>query len=174
MELQALQYPIGKWNPQETYTWDEIQERIALLKTFPAKYRAITNGISEEDLLKQYREGSWTVRQVVNHVADMHILHYIRFKHALTEENTEGVVAKIDAWANLTEAQNAPIDFSLTLLEGTHQRWTYLLEQMTAENFTKGYYHPLRKIYIPLTDALDMGVWHSQHHLEHLKIALGK
>lgn len=174
MELQALQFPIGKWTPQEQYSWDEIQAKIAILKTIPAQYKAITTNLSNEDLLKQYREGSWTVRQLIHHVADMHILHYIRFKHSLTEANSEAVVAKIDAWANLDEAKNAPIEFSLTLLEGTHQRWGYLLDQMSEEDFQKGYYHPIRKIYLSLNDALDMGVWHGQHHLAHLKIALGK
>ncbi len=174
MDLQALQYPIGKWTPKEQHTWEEIQESIAQLKTIPAQYKELTAGLSEEDLLKQYREGSWTVRQVIHHVADIHVLYFVRFKHALTEINSEGVVSKVDAWANLEEAKNAPIDYSLTLLKGTHLRWTYLLEQMTEEDFQKGYYHPTRKMYLTLMDAVDVGVWHSKHHLAHIKIALGK
>ncbi len=173
MELQALQYPIGKWVPQETHTWEEIQEKIALLKTIPAKYKEVSAELSDEDLLKQYREGSWSVRQIIHHVADMHVLYFVRFKHALTEVNSEAVVGKVDAWANLEEAKTAPIDFSLTLLAGVHQRWTYLLEQMTEEDFQKGFYHPTRKMYMTLKDAVDIGVWHSQHHLAHIKIALG-
>lgn len=174
MDIQSLQFPIGKWSPKGDYTADEIQERLTTLKTIPAEYRALTELLSHEELQKQYREGSWTIQQLIHHVADMHLLHYIRFKQALTEDNPNGVVAKIDAWATMEEAKTAPIGFSLQMMEGTHARWTNLMEQMSAEDFQKGYYHPLRQINIKLIDALDMGAWHAKHHLAHIKIALGK
>ncbi|MDI9857700.1 YfiT family bacillithiol transferase [Flectobacillus roseus] len=174
MDITALQFPIGKWSPKGEYTPEEFQERLNTLKNIPAEYRALTENLSHEDLQKQYREGSWTIQQLINHVADMHLLHYIRFKHALTETDPNGVVAKIDAWATMEEAKTAPIAFSLQMIEGTHARWTYLIEQMSEEEFQRGYYHPIRQIYIKLIDALDMGAWHAKHHLEHIKLALGK
>jgi exoribonuclease II len=85
MDISALQFPIGKWSPKGEYTPEEFQERLNILKNIPAEYRALTENLSHEDLQKQYREGSWTIQQLINHVADMHLLHYIRFKHALTE-----------------------------------------------------------------------------------------
>lgn len=172
MDIQSLQFPIGKWSPKCEYTPQEIQERIDTLKNIPAAYRALTEGLSHEDLQKQYREGSWTIQQLIHHVADMHLLHYIRFKQSLTETNPNGVVAKIDAWATMEEAQTAPIAYSLQMMEGTHARWTNLIEQMSEEDFQKGYYHPTRQIHIKLIDALDMGAWHAKHHLAHINLAL--
>lgn len=138
MDIQSLQFPIGKWSPKGEYTPEEIQERIDTLKSIPAAYRALTETLSHEDLQKQYREGSWTIRQLIHHVADMHLLHYIRFKQSLTETAPNGVVAKIDAWATMEEAKTAPIAYSLQMIEGTHARWTYLIEQMSEEDFRKG------------------------------------
>ncbi len=171
--MEKLQYPIGKWNPPTSFSWEEIQANIEILKSIPAAYKALTADLSAEDLQKQYRVGSWTIQQIVNHVADTHILHYIRFKHSLTEADVQGVIGNIDAWANLTEAQTAPIEYSLTLLEGIHQRWGHLLSNMSPEDFEKGYYHPMRKVYVNLSDGLHMGIWHGQHHLSHIKLALG-
>jgi len=173
MDIQSLQFPIGKWSPKGEYTAEEIQERISVLKNAPAEFRALTEHLSHDDLQKQYREGSWTIQQLIHHVADMHLLHYIRFKHSLTETDPNGVVAKIDAWATMEEAKTAPIAYSLLMIEGTHARWANLLEQMSEEEFRRGYYHPLRQLYITLLDALDMGAWHAKHHLAHIKLALG-
>jgi hypothetical protein len=48
------------------------------------KMRSAVEGLNEAQLNTTYREGGWTVRQVVHHVPDSHMNSYIRFKFALT------------------------------------------------------------------------------------------
>src|SRR5207253_7602900 len=49
----------------------------------PARLRAAIQGLSPQQIETPYREGGWTVRQVVHHVPESHMNAYIRFKLAL-------------------------------------------------------------------------------------------
>jgi hypothetical protein len=99
--------------------------------------------LSDAQLDTPYREGGWTVRQVVHHVADSHANAYIRFKLALTEDWPTIKPYDEAAWANWPTAA-LPIDGSLALIEALHARWVALLESLTEEDFRKGYNHPER------------------------------
>ena len=174
MTLEQRQFPIGKWIAKDGYSAEEVQENIALLKAYGLKYKELTQHLSEEDLEKTYREGSWTIRQVVHHVADTHQWHFIRIKQALTEENAVGIVFNVNALAALADTAKAPIVDSLAIIESTHNRYVYLFESIAESDYGKTYYHPLRQLHITIPQAIDMTVWHAKHHFEHIRIALGE
>jgi hypothetical protein len=174
MELTQRQYPIGKWNPKKKYSEKEIEKNIKIIEKYPAKYKQLTKKLSDADLTKVYREGAWDIRQLVTHIADMHILHFARFKQALCEENPVGFLANINGWNNLTEVKTAPVGDSLLLLEATHKRWVHLMHTMAANDFNRTFFHPLRQMELTLAQALSMAAWHTRHHLEHIKIALSE
>ena len=74
-------------------------------------------GLTDAQLDTPYREGGWTVRQLVHHVPDSHLNAYVRFRLALTEDAP--LVKPYDeaAWAELPDARTAPFEPSLTLLD---------------------------------------------------------
>src|SRR5215510_13725195 len=123
-DLERLRYPVGRFErvttPLDRATRDT---HIATIEQLPARFRALTGSLSEAQLDTPYREGGWTVRQVVHHVPESHMNAYIRFKLALTEN--EPVVKPYDeaAWAMLGDVKEAPIEASLALLDALHQRW---------------------------------------------------
>lgn len=172
MELEKLQYPIGKWKPKKSYSEKEIQRNIAVIEKFPAKYKRLTKKLSDEELAKTYREGSWNVRQLVIHLSDMHILHFARFKQTLCVPNNQGFLANINGWADNKETLTAPVADGLLLLEATHKRWVHVMKNMSEEDFSKEFFHPLRQINLTLAQALHMSAWHTKHHFEHIKLAL--
>jgi hypothetical protein len=169
--MEHLQYPIGKLIFQNNFWPEEIQGMIGIIESYPSKYTALLQNVTEEDLTKKYREGSFTVRQLVHHVADMQTLNFFRFKQVLTEESPSTYIAQIDAWS-VTPDNQAPISTSLIQLEMVHQRWVYLLRSLSEDDLNKGYFHPVRKMNLDLRQALQLSSWHIQHHYEHLKIAL--
>jgi hypothetical protein len=173
MELEKRQYPIGKWTAKKQYSEKEIARNIAILEKYPAKYKRLVKKLPPADLAKTYREGAWTVQQLVTHISDMHILHFARFKQALCTDNPLGYVANINGWNELPEVPQVPVADALLLLEATHKRWVHLLKTMQPTDFNRTFHHPLRGIDLTLAQALAMGAWHSRHHLEHIKIALG-
>jgi hypothetical protein len=174
MELEQRKYPIGKWEMKKKYSEKDIQKFIGIIEKYPAKYKRLTKKLTDEELAKVYREGGWNVREVVTHIADMHILHFARFKQALCDDNPVGFAANINGWNSLTEVQTAPISDSILLLEATHKRWVHLMSTMALNDFSRTFFHPLRNMNLTLAQALSMAAWHSRHHLEHIKIAVGE
>ena len=172
--MEHLQYPIGRFLAQASYSATEIQTLIATMNTSPDRYTKLLQSLTEQDLSKTYRPGSWTVRQLVHHVADVHMLNFLRMKKALTEENYIATTIEMNAWALTSDGQTAPTDYSVLMLDGINKRFVYLVQSMDEENFSKSFYHPVRQMQFNLKQAVHMAVWHLEHHLAHIELALGK
>lgn len=80
-------YPIGKFEFDGEITSNVTEGWIQEIEVLPRLLRDAVKYLSVEQLDTPYREGGWTIRQVVHHLADSHMNAYIRFKLALTEEN---------------------------------------------------------------------------------------
>ena len=159
----AFSYPIGKLVPQ---TSNSSQERVQLVKTIkelPSNIRAAVAGLSDSQLETPYRDGGWTVRQVVHHVADSHMQGYVRFKLALTEEHPNVTAYNQPAWGELEDARTAPPEISLKLLEAVHVRWVLIIGAMKNEEFARTF--DLKSEIRTLDGALHLYAWHSLHHV---------
>ncbi len=171
-EQTDLRYPIGRLSEQP-FAGKQFNEEIknSLLhdiKMCPGVLENAVINLDEHQLNIPYRDGGWTIKQVVHHVADSHMNAYIRFKLALTEDNP--VIKTYDeaAWANLSDTQNLPVNISLTLLHALHLRWVELLKNMTEEDWHKTFFHPEQKRTITLWNMLATYAWHGKHHIAHI------
>jgi len=165
-DLDDLRYPIGSFSPPASSLPGIRAAHIQTLRMLPERLLNAVAGLNDPQLHTQYREGGWTVRQVVHHVADSHSVAYIRCKLALTEDWPTINAYDEGAWANLADSQR-PIDGSLTLIEALHGRWVALFEAMSEDDFRKGYNHP-ENGQVNLAKALAMYDWHSRHHTAHI------
>src|ERR1700733_1704570 len=134
-------YPIGDFVPPETISPDERTEAIATLAELPEQMRNAVDGLSSAQLGTPYREGGWTVKQVVHHVADSHMNAVIRVKLALTEDWPTIKPYDEAAWAMLHDTA-APVEWSLELIESLHARWVMLLQSLNEEQWKRGFNHP--------------------------------
>lgn len=164
-DLDPLRFPIGKPEFAESGTSDaERRGWIDDIRAAPAAMREAVEGLSDEQLDTPYREGGWTVRQVVHHVPDSHANAYIRFRLALTEDEPQIVVYDQAAWAELPDASRGPVEPSLALLENLHLRWVSLLDEMDDGDFARAYRHPEDGL-TRLEKALQIYAWHGKHHI---------
>ena len=166
--MQDLRYPIGKFAMPLSAGAGDLQGWMAVLEEFPAKLSAAVESLSNEQLDTPYREGGWTVRQVVHHVADSHLNSYLRFKLAVTEDNPTIKPYLEERWAELKEAREAPVEISLRLLDALHRRWTLFLKNLSEEEWARTYHHPDPGRDWKLTSALALYAWHCNHHLAHI------
>jgi uncharacterized damage-inducible protein DinB len=164
--VDDLRYPVGQFKPTLTSTANDRAAHIDVLRELPDRLSEAVDGLDDSQLDTAYREGGWTLRQVVHHVADSHMNSYVRFKLALTEY--EPVVKPYDesGWAALPDSR-MPVDVSLTLIWALHGRWVNLLEWMTEKDFQKKFVHPERGVQ-SLATALALYDWHSRHHTAHI------
>jgi uncharacterized damage-inducible protein DinB len=167
MSDAELRYPIGKFQGSPSYSEDERLKLIAQVEEAPKKLRAAVKGLSREQLATPYRDGGWTVQQVVHHLADSHMNSYVRFKLALTEEEPTIKPYNETRWAELSDSKTTPVETSLALMDSLHERWVNLLRGMTAADFARKLRHPERGA-MTLDESLGLYAWHGRHHVAHI------
>lgn len=165
--MDDLRYPVGRFQLEGEITPARRQEWIETIAAAPGLIRAAVAGLTEEQLDTPYREGGWTVRQVLHHLPDSHLNAYVRFKLALTEAEPLVKTFEEAAWAALPDARTAPVAASLALLEGLHQRWVATLTAMSPDDFARRFRHPEMGT-VPLDRLLALYAWHCRHHTAHI------
>ena len=160
-------YPIGKFKRPEVISSQERNAAIAVLAAMPGRLRNAVQGLDREQLDTPYREGGWTVRQTVHHIADSHMNAFIRVRLALTEDWPSIKPYDEKTWALLGDSTGAPVGWSLDLIESLHARWVMMLDSLSDEQWARGVNHPERgPMTIEYTTLLY--AWHSKHHVAHI------
>jgi len=160
-------FPIGKFHYDGPPNAEQKQAFLDEIAQTPAKLHAAVKGLSETQLDTPYRDGGWTVRQVVHHVPDSHLNSYVRFKLALTEDEPTIKPYEEARWAELADTKATPIEVSLTLLDSLHDRWMRLLRSLTAEEWKRTFRHPEMGP-MTLEKTLALYAWHGRHHVAHI------
>jgi hypothetical protein len=162
-------YPIGKFAPQESYTPDEVKSNIDRIEKLPATVEKLANQLTSAQWDTPYRDGGWTARQVVHHMADSHLNAYCRFKWTLTEPTPVIKAYDEKAWAETPETKLDPV-VSIAFLKAHHVKWAAMLRLIKPDDLKKEFIHPDTKKNIPLDRLIALYAWHGEHHLGHLKI----
>jgi hypothetical protein len=165
-DLEDLRYPLGRFRPSASSDPAGRAEHISTLRLLPSTLQGAVNGLTHAQLETPYREGGWTVRQLVHHIADSHANAYVRTKLALTEDWPTIKPYDEAAWATLHD-MIAPIEWSLELVESLHARWVMLLQSLEEQQWQRGYRHPESG---PATVEMAtlLYAWHSRHHVAHI------
>lgn len=160
-------YPIGQYEPQP-YSEEQKNKWLLDIHFLPEELERAVMNLDEAQLHTPYRDGGWTVHQLVHHVADSHINAYCRCKLALTETNPVIKPYEETAWALLDDVKELPVNISLTLLHALHRRWHASLKNCTPEQWERKVYHPESKKEMSLWFLLGLYAWHGKHHTTHI------
>jgi len=159
-------FPIGKFSYSGPLSAAQKKDFLDAVEQTPANLRGAVRGLSDAQLDTPYRDGGWTVRQVVHHVPDSHLNSYVRFKLALTEENPPIKTYMEDRWAELPDSRQ-PIENSLVMLESLHRRWMIILRNLTDTDWQRTFRHPELGA-MTLEKTLALYAWHGPHHEAHI------
>jgi len=162
--LEQLKYPIGRYQKPEKFDPALLPEWIGVLKALPLWMDTCIENLDEAQLHIPYREGGWTIQQVVHHLADSHMNAFIRVKLALTEDNPTISPYNEKVWAELADTKVVPVNISVTLLHGIHRRLLALLQNMDPEDWQRTYYHPEHQRNFAIWEVIALYAWHSKHH----------
>lgn len=160
-------YPIGQQPSPESVDVAHASAYIAGIAALPENLRSAVYGLDDVQLDTPYREGGWTARQVVHHVADSHMQAYLRMRLALTEDWPTITPYNEKLWAEMPDARTLPAEVSLEILAPLHRRWVTMLKAMPAKDWERGYQHPERGR-TTLLQAAALYEWHSRHHVAHI------
>lgn len=171
-EAIDLRYPIGKAEDQifgkTTYSDTAKAALILDIQQCPNLLEAAVSNLDEHQLHVPYREGGWTSKEVIHHVADSHMNAFVRFKLALTENNPTIKPYEEAAWVKLSDTQNLPVNISLTLLHALHTRWVELLKNIKEEEWNRTIFHPEYNKTMSVWNLLATYSWHGKHHTAHI------
>jgi len=158
---------VGRFEKRDQLTKEERDACIDAIAATPANLRAAASGLSTAQLETPYREGGWTVRQVVHHVPESHMNAYIRLKLALTEDTPTIKPYNEARWAALPDIAVTPIETSLILLDAVHSRFVTLLRLLGEEDFARTFIHPEHG-QVKVEWLVQMYAWHGRHHVGHI------
>lgn len=168
LALDQLRYPIGKFSFNATADAKEISTCIAAIEQLPTQLKMAVKGLNDAQLNTPYRDGGWTVRQVVHHLADSHMNAYIRFKLALTEDNPTIKPYLEKLWAEMEDSTKLPIDVSIAILEPLHERMVHVLKAIKGPQLERTVYHPESKREMSVRFLIALYAWHGKHHVSHI------
>ena len=162
--MTDAQYPIGKFQRRGKISDQDRQAFIQQIEEAPAALWSAAVGLSDEQFDTPYRDGGWTVRQVIHHLADSHMNAFVRFKLAMTEDQPAVKTYNQERWAELPDAKTVPVVVSLNLFDSVHKRFVALLRSMSAADFARTMNHPEQGI-VSLDFYLSLYAWHGRHHV---------
>ena len=166
-ELEKLRYPTGKFSFNANADEQEIAKQISEIENLPSEISGAVKGLNDSQLDTTYRDGGWTVRQVVHHLADSHMNAFMRVKLALTENKPTIKPYDENEWAKLDDMK-LPVESSLSILYSLHVRWVYLLKKISLNDLNKTVYHPESKREMSVKFLIGLYSWHGKHHTAHI------
>jgi uncharacterized damage-inducible protein DinB len=161
-------YPIGKYEPKP-FSESLKLEWLNNLRQLPNELEDAILNLDSAHLKSPYREGGWTIQQLVHHVADSHMNAYIRFKLALTEENVTVKTYEEQLWAELNDVKDIPINVSITLLHALHSRLYAAIKDLSVEQWNRMLNYPGKPAPVSIWFLLGMYAWHGKHHTAHIQ-----
>lgn len=162
-----LRYPIGQFQPA-SFSEALRDERLADLRFLPGLLEQAIENLDEAQLQTPYRDGGWTVAQVVHHVSDSHLNAFSRLKFALTEDNPTVMGYDEVKWAETAEYRLLPVNVSLTMIHAIHAKLVALFSSLTEEEWKRTYIHSQSKKQFDLWYSCGLYAWHGKHHVAHI------
>ncbi len=143
-------------------TTDLRNAKIAQIAACPQLLRKAVEGLSDPQLDTPYRDGGWTVRQVVHHVADSHANAYLRCRWTVAEDNPTIKTYDQDRWSTFPDRQ-LPLEPSFKIIAGLHERWVKFFTTHPEEAWSRTAIHPERGS-VTLENFLDIYSGHGANH----------
>lgn len=167
-----VRFPIGKLEVPENPTLEDVKKWMGEIESYTIRLRETVDTLDEESLSKTYRDGSFTVRQLVHHIADSQLNMYQRLRLALTDDNPAVPPFNQEQWAILGD-NNMPVESSVRMLEGMNARIVKLSQSLNEGQLDRVFTLEGNGE-VSVATKLKKLYWHEEHHLAHIKLALSK
>ncbi len=165
--MSDVRYPIGRYEPKP-YSEELKKEWLHNIRQLPTELEYAIQNLDAAQLQSPYREGGWTIHQLVHHVADSHMNAYVRFKLALTEDEVTVKSYEEQLWAELADVKALPVNISITLLHALHTRLYAAIKDLRPDEWNRKLNYPGKPLPVTIWFLLGMYSWHGKHHTAHI------
>ncbi len=162
-------YPIGRMLTPQNYSEKAFKDDLQEIKVLPRILDYCVENLDAAHLATSYREGGWSIHQIIHHIADSHMNAFIRIKLAVCEDNPTVKPYNQDDWVLTNDVMNVPVNYSITLIHALHHRLYTLLDSLTGEQLMRTYYHPEYDKTTTIWQLAHNYAWHGKHHSEQIR-----
>jgi len=127
--------------------------------------------LAETELVKNYGEGKWNVRQLLNHIVDAETVLYERIRRTIANPGQTLQGFEQDLWAAKLEYNKFPLKMNRDIYVSVRQAIIYLAAEYYDEYGDHEAYHS-RTGAKNLKHFFDKVARHNQGHVENIKQAL--
>ncbi|MNN09328.1 putative metal-dependent hydrolase YfiT [compost metagenome] len=166
--FDKTRYPIGQFDPALIFFEEDRDKFINQILLIIPKLRNLISHLTIDQLQTPYRDGGWSIQQIIHHMADNDMNAYLRFKRALTEIEPAASSYREDLWGDLHDYFETDIEISLLLLESLHKRFYILLHKLDSGQFSRTLRTQALGL-INLDTALQRFIWHNHHHISQIE-----
>jgi hypothetical protein len=156
--------------------WDpaNAKQDLAIIAALPGRVSRLLEGVGTQSLGARYREGGWTVAEIVHHLVDSHLHSYLRCKYALCENHPSIVPYDENTWVATPECSADGVPEALDFLASLHARWIRMMSGLDETGWHRTFHHPERNRDFTLFQQAGLYGWHGEHHLAQAAMALGR
>ena len=145
-------------------------ETIELLKITKAKTVSFYD-LPESEMYKSYGPGKWTIRQILNHLADTEIVLNERIRRAIAEQHPFVIVFDQDRWNEYLDYSTYPLSLSKQVFSSIRDSIIYLAEKHYMGSGENIFFHTAAGIRT-LKQEFDKVAQHNFDHLKQIEMAL--
>lgn len=127
--------------------------------------------LPEEELTKSYAPGKWTVRQLLNHLADAETILYERVRRVIAEPRPVLWAFDQDRWSQHLDYTTFPLAVNKSIYASVREGVIHLAKHHYAQSEEKTFVHSETGLRT-LKDEFEKIAWHNAHHLEQIRQAL--
>lgn len=133
-----------------------------------ATLRDAVAGLSGDDLKARPGPGTWSIQEVIIHLADSDAIAIDRMKRILSEDNPPLLYADETAYVERLFTHDQSLDDALTLFEVGRRQFARVLRKLPAEAFERVGTHN-RRGKVSLAEMVRGYIDHVDHHLKFVR-----
>jgi uncharacterized damage-inducible protein DinB len=131
---------------------------------------AVATGAEDAELDYHPAPGTWSVREIVNHLCDAEIVAVERFRRIIAEENPTILVYDQEAWVKRLDYHRRRLSQSLETFRRMRSENHELLKDLPAATFQRVGTHSVRGS-VTLFDLLRTYTEHAEDHAQQISRA---
>ncbi len=138
----------------------------------PTKIKALIRGLSARQLRKRPAPGKWSIREIINHLAESDMVMLCRARWIAFEDNPTLVPFDQEKWAAGWAREKEPVAEALDRLSVLRRSQIRLFRSVPREDFKRTGFHQERGV-VTLQEQLETVAGHDLNHLEQIVRLVG-
>jgi hypothetical protein len=144
------------------------RDPLAVAAATPARIVSLIRGLTPRQLAQPPAPGKWSIREIVNHLADTEAVMWCRSRWIAFEEKPTLVPFDQEKWAAGRTREKEPLTETLERFRLLRRSQLRLFRALPKKAFDRSGFHPERGV-VTLREQLETLAGHDLNHLQQIQ-----